>query len=99
MARSDLGDGDLACFKNPVAFDITDADGNKLAGAGQRRSKYGLLHQGSVVAGSEAPELFSLLVRHMAIDHCEFTPEEELLYSAKQLAGIRYASDLWLNKR
>ena len=99
MARSDLGDGDLVCFKNPVAFDITDAAGTKLAGAGQRRSKYGLLHQGSVVAGSEAPELFSLLVRHMAIDHDDFLPKEDLLQRAQQLAGERYASDLWLNKR
>ena len=37
------------CFEKPVEFDVIDPVGNKLAGAGQRRSKNGLLHQGSVV--------------------------------------------------
>ena len=40
--------GDPLCFRNPVCHDVVNAVGNKLAGAGQRRSKEGLLHQGSV---------------------------------------------------
>lgn len=36
------------CFINPVGHDLVDATGRKLAGAGQRRTKSGLLHQGSV---------------------------------------------------
>jgi lipoate-protein ligase A len=40
-----------ACFVKPVAFDLVDARGNKCAGAGQRRSRRGLLHQGSVLPG------------------------------------------------
>lgn len=36
------------CFENPVCHDLLVADGRKIAGAGQRRSRRGLLHQGSV---------------------------------------------------
>jgi lipoyl(octanoyl) transferase len=36
------------CFENPVTHDLLRTDGRKLAGAGQRRSRRGLLHQGSV---------------------------------------------------
>ncbi len=40
--------GDALCFANPVTHDILGQGGIKLAGAGQRRSLQGLLHQGSV---------------------------------------------------
>jgi lipoate-protein ligase A len=36
------------CFENPVSHDLVDAAGRKIAGAGQRRTRMGLLHQGSV---------------------------------------------------
>jgi lipoate-protein ligase A len=39
--------GAAACFENPVEHDLVDASGRKRAGAGQRRTKTGLLHQGS----------------------------------------------------
>ena len=40
--------GATLCFENPVSHDLIGADGRKIAGAGQRRSRLGLLHQGSV---------------------------------------------------
>lgn len=40
--------GSKACFENPVSHDLVDSSGRKLAGAGQRRSKGGMMHQGSV---------------------------------------------------
>ena len=42
--------GAALCFQNPVSHDLVDAAGRKLAGAGQRRTRCGLLHQGSVAA-------------------------------------------------
>ena len=42
--------GSALCFENPVGHDLIDATGRKLAGAGQRRARNGLLHQGSVAA-------------------------------------------------
>ncbi len=40
--------GAALCFENPVSADLVGADGQKIAGAGQRRTRHGLLHQGSV---------------------------------------------------
>ncbi|NBV87165.1 MAG: hypothetical protein EBS01_13095, partial [Verrucomicrobia bacterium] len=39
------------CFENPVANDLMQGS-RKIAGAGQRRTRHGLLHQGSVQLGS-----------------------------------------------
>jgi lipoyl(octanoyl) transferase len=59
VARSSVGEeqtGAALCFENPVGHDLIGEGGNKIAGAGQRRSRQGLLHQGSVSAkcGGEA---------------------------------------------
>ncbi len=55
--RLSLGDeqtGAALCFENPVSHDLVGGDGRKLAGAGQRRTRRGLLHQGSVAAACDA---------------------------------------------
>ena len=36
------------CFESAVEYDVEDGVGRKVAGAGQRRGREGLLHQGSV---------------------------------------------------
>lgn len=46
--------GAAFCFENPVGHDLVDPTGRKLAGAGQRRTRHGLLHQGSVAAACDA---------------------------------------------
>jgi lipoate-protein ligase A len=43
------------CFQRPVRHDLVRQDGEKIAGAGQRRGKQGLLHQGSVQAVAKCP--------------------------------------------
>ena len=48
LSDHDDGDGSV-CFNNPVAFDLADTQGVKIAGAGQRRTRHGLLHQGSLL--------------------------------------------------
>lgn len=53
-----------ACFENPVADDLM-AKGCKIAGAGQRRSRAGLLHQGSLQIGTSEfprPQNFAALL-------------------------------------
>ena len=53
-----------ACFENPVADDLM-ARGCKIAGAGQRRSRAGLLHQGSLQIGTSEfprPQNFAALL-------------------------------------
>lgn len=48
LSCGNLMTGSKACFENPVAHDLINAAGQKLAGAGQRRSTSGMMHQGSV---------------------------------------------------
>lgn len=54
LSAGDAMTGAACCFENPVGFDLVSTDGRKLAGAGQRRSKDGLLHQGSVAIPCES---------------------------------------------
>ena len=48
VLTEDAPDGGRACWASPVKSDIVDAAGNKLAGAGQRRCKGAVLHQGLI---------------------------------------------------
>lgn len=52
LSNGDDQTGAGLCFLNPVDHDLVDPHGRKIAGAGQRRSLRGLLHQGSVAVAS-----------------------------------------------
>lgn len=55
LLTADAPDGGRACWASPVADDITDPAGHKLAGAGQRRHQGAVLHQGLVQNCTPAP--------------------------------------------
>jgi len=94
----DEGDGGAACFTNPVAYDLTNLKGEKIAGAGQRRSRYGLLHQGSLVTGVD-PDVFGRKLAEVLSGHVEkFSPTPNLLADASTLAAERYGTEDWLRK-
>jgi lipoate-protein ligase A len=58
LSTGEEATGAMVCFENPVSHDLIDPSGHKLAGAGQRRTARGLLHQGSVAAPcDEQPSL------------------------------------------
>lgn len=48
LLTADAPDGGRACWASPVESDIVDTSGLKLAGAGQRRYKGAVLHQGLI---------------------------------------------------
>ncbi|VVM07250.1 Octanoyltransferase LipM [Methylacidimicrobium cyclopophantes] len=92
------------CFVRAVRFDVMAA-GRKVAGAAQRRTREGLLHQGSILwteaAGrsriaSALPEGFS---RSLAVELVadELGVEERQL--AERLERERYATDRWNRQR
>lgn len=85
LAGKDSGGGSAACFENPVQWDILDG-GQKVAGAGQRRSREGILHQGSVLGEIGGLERF---LAEDVIDWDASFP--------KDLSG-RYATGEWLEK-
>ena len=55
LLLSDAPDGGRACWASPVASDIVDPAGRKLAGAGQRRFRGAVLHQGLIQQCSPLP--------------------------------------------
>ena len=89
-----------SCFLKPVPADVLDPKGNKLAGAAQRRTKQGCLHQGSVLLpGPIPPQLLKALPDHLAQALqtswavAERTREEEEL--AEKLFRDRYSTRDW----
>jgi len=56
-----------SCFLKPVPADILDSQGGKLAGAAQRRTRQGCLHQGSILLPGQIPaQLAKILPDHLA---------------------------------
>ncbi len=62
----DAPDGGRACWASPVASDIVDELGNKLAGAGQRRYRGAVLHQGLIQECEPAEGWQQLLAQALA---------------------------------
>jgi lipoate-protein ligase A len=95
--------GDYACFSEVTAYDLVK-DGCKVAGAAQRRSREGLLHQGSV-DGSMAPAgevTEAVLDGFAATCGCRwqrFTPSADFLATADVLAAERYAPNTDWDRR
>lgn len=87
-----------ACFENPVSDDLL-CGGKKIGGAGQRRTRWGLLHQGSLqLNGARFAEarLFAQLLSVRIRPTC-LSPETLLL--AERIAQTRYRLDVWNEDR
>ena len=93
--------GGALCFENPVNHDLISPGGRKLAGAGQRRTHRGLLHQGSV-AGSvktlDLPGRSELLAAALAQEWTpmDFRPPPDVI--ARKIEE-RYGRKSWTERR
>lgn len=86
------------CFASPVQHDVL-ADGQKVSGGAQRRSRLGMLHQGSIQPISAAARarrhtLASAFGRSI-IPH---PLSAEDLQEAKRLVTTKYGSDAWTRR-
>lgn len=92
-----------ACFQKPVRFDVVARDGTKLAGAAQRRSKHGVLHQGSILAPALPADFADALCREVGMVFGGKTQpdtlSEEECATAIGLAASRYRADTWNRRR
>ncbi|HEV8618438.1 MAG TPA: hypothetical protein VGQ70_02990 [Candidatus Udaeobacter sp.] len=86
------------CFANPVRADVT-IDGRKVAGAAQRRTRGGLLQQGSVQYVELGNGLAERFVRALSANCSERKIAGEILNRASKLARQKYKSDAWLRRR
>lgn len=98
LLLADAPDGGRACWASPVESDIVDASGHKLAGAGQRRHKGAVLHQGLIQECSPQFGWECRLARELA-DTVEQTEAQEP-YSGfadelDQLCRDKYLSAAW----
>lgn len=98
LLDEDAPDGGRACWASPVASDIVDSAGTKLAGGGQRRNPRGILHQGSIQGCTLAPG-WDLLFAHMLGGEITLVeaeePEAGFGERVAELARSKYASPGW----
>lgn len=85
------------CFENPAAADVL-AGSRKIAGAAQRRTRWGLLHQGSIQGVAIGEEFSARLAGAFAHDVTTQTLSGSELVSAAALAATKYATDAWLRR-
>jgi lipoate-protein ligase A len=99
------------CFANPVRADVI-VNGRKVAGAAQRRTRAGLLHQGSiqlatgrvgVAAATGHVDLENGLPERFASElsnvRGEKSLDKSLLERAEEIAARKYGSNHWLKLR
>jgi lipoate-protein ligase A len=89
--------GAYECFQKPVMGDVV-AEGKKLAGAAQRRTKWGLLHQGSIAAKLTAAQLKLAFRKTLGVEFEPYTLSSAERALAESLAREKYSTDAW-NRR
>src|SRR5208283_1484542 len=86
--------GQYECFQKPVHGDVV-ADGRKLAGGAQRRTRWGMLHQGSIAAKLSADRLKHGFEETLGIKFKEYEVSDAERTLAEKLVREKYATDAW----
>ena len=86
--------GQYECFQKPVHGDVV-TDGRKLAGGAQRRTKSGMLHQGSIAARLTAAQLKQGFRKALGVDFEDYELTDAERTVAEKLSGEKYATDAW----
>jgi lipoate-protein ligase A len=86
------------CFATPVRADVL-VDGRKVAGAAQRRTRAGLLHQGSIQQVDLVEDFARHFAKELSEDCSERKIDNELSDRAKEIAEKKYATQAWLRRR
>lgn len=93
--------GAALCFDNPVNYDLVTVEGRKLAGAGQRRTRSGLLHQGSVSGSCALNDSIHRALRLASI-MTDFWEIRDYFPPVEIIAGkvaCRYGQSAWTQRR
>ena len=86
------------CFANPVRADVM-LNGRKVAGAAQRRTRAGLLHQGSIRNVDLANGLAERFAKKLSNNRETWSLPNAVHYRAEEIAARKYATEDWLRKR
>lgn len=87
-----------ACFANPVAADVVIGN-RKVAGAAQRRSRGGLLQQGSIQNVQLPADFRRRFTEALSSNVVPYPLDNRTLERAGELAASKYASEKWLKRR
>ena len=87
-----------ACFANPVEADVL-LNGRKIAGAAQRRTRSGLLHQGSIQCDALPLTFQQEFARALCPSFRDKQLSPALVSRAEQIATAKYATSEWLHRR
>ncbi len=86
------------CFANPVRADVM-IDGRKVAGAAQRRTRRGLLQQGSIQGIDLDIPLADRFANVLSPSCTQLKIEKEIFQRAREIAEQKYGTEKWLRKR
>ena len=98
LLQQDAPDGGRACWASPVESDIVDSAGRKLAGAGQRRYRGAVLHQGLIQQCSPAQDWPERLAAALAVEHCTLRTAEPwpgFEAELRELCRSKYLAPEW----
>ncbi len=98
----DVDRATMKCFTAPSRFDVVTDKGDKYAGAAQRRTRNGILHQGSIRLEAAAGDweklesaLLTALETYFSISFVPAESPAEWTDSATLLATEKYAKEEW----
>ena len=98
LLQEDAPDGGRACWSSPVASDIVDPAGRKLAGAGQRRYRGAVLHQGLIQECSPLPGWERIFAAELSLV-IEFSvssaPWSDFEKELAELCNAKYETPNW----
>ncbi len=86
------------CFANPVRADVL-SNGRKVAGAAQRRTRRGLLQQGSIQGIQLANKFADQFANELCSECYHRTLDERLIARAREIADEKYGAASWLQRR
>ena len=86
--------GQYECFQKPVLGDVV-TEGRKLAGGAQRRTKSGMLHQGSIDAKLSAEHLKRGFREALGVDFEDYEVTDAERAIAEKLVVEKYATHAW----
>jgi lipoate-protein ligase A len=86
------------CFANPVHADIL-VNGRKIAGAAQRRTRRGLLQQGSIQGIDLSDDFRARFTRELSRNCAERKIDDETSNRAREIAAWKYGTEEWLRRR
>lgn len=86
-----------ACFANPVRADVL-LDGRKVVGAAQRRTRAGLLQQGSIQLRGLPQQLAREVGSELCAGAREVAFTTACVCAAHELAERKYAAEEWLTR-